>query len=117
MASETLTSKAYRHLYGEIVDGRIAAGAVISESAIAKSLGISRTPVGEAVRLLARDGLVDQVPRFGTVVRHVQRTELDEHYEMREALESYAAQLAARRATTADRECKKTSVKNRHRPL
>ena len=99
---DSLSAKAYRHLHGEIMDGRIAVGDVISESAVAKQLGISRTPVGEAVRLLAREGLVHQVPRYGTVVRRIDRADLEEHYELREALESYAALQAARRASPTD---------------
>ena len=100
--SDNLSAKAYRHLHDEIMSGRIRVGDVISELTVAKTLGISRTPVGEAVRLLAREGIVHQVPRFGTVVRHIDRTDIEEHYELREALESYAASQAARRATPTD---------------
>jgi DNA-binding GntR family transcriptional regulator len=102
VSNESLSLRAYRHLHNEIINGRLPVGAVISESTVAKSLGISRTPVGEAVRLLVREGLVRQVPRYGTVVRHLERTDLEEHYELREALESYAAGQAAARATPAD---------------
>lgn len=102
MADESLRAKAYRHLHDEIVSGRIAGGTVLSEAAVAKTLGISRTPVGEAVRELVREGLLQQVPRYGTVVRQLDRSELVEHYELREALESYAAAQAARRAGPQD---------------
>lgn len=78
--------------------GRLPVGAVISEAVLAKSLGISRTPVGEAIRQLAREGLVHQVPRYGTIVKPINRRELIELYEMREALESYAAGRAAERS-------------------
>lgn len=101
-SGDSLSAKAYRHLHNEIMSGRIGVGDVISELAIAKSLGISRTPVGEAVRLLAREGLVHQVPRYGTVVRRLERADLEEHYELREALESYATAQAARRASPTD---------------
>ena len=100
--ADSLSAKAYRHLHDEIMNGRISVGDVISESAVAKQLGISRTPVGEAVRLLAQEGLVHQVPRYGTVVRRIDRGDLEEHYELREALESYAALHAARRASPTD---------------
>ena len=101
-SGDNLSAKAYRHLHDEIMSGRIGVGDVISELAIAKSLGISRTPVGEAVRLLAREGIVHQVPRYGTVVRNIDRADIEEHYELREALESYAASQAARRASPTD---------------
>ena len=101
-SSDNLSAKAYRHLHDEIMSGRIGVGDVISELTVAKTLGISRTPVGEAVRLLAREGIVQQVPRYGTVVRRIDRADIEEHYELREALESYAASQAARRASPTD---------------
>ncbi len=78
--------------------GELPAGAVVSEAAFAKSLGISRTPVGEAIRQLAREGFVRQVPRYGTIVKPIDRQELIDLYEMREALESFAASRAAQRS-------------------
>ncbi len=93
----TLSKTAYQHVHGLIADGSFAPGDVISESAIAKELGFSRTPIGEALRRLADDGLVKQVPRFGTIVREIPLKELIEHFEVREALESYAAGKAAER--------------------
>lgn len=98
----TLSQKAYAHIHDRIVSGCLEPGAVVSESLLAKDLGMSRTPVGEAVRQLAREGLVEQVPRFGTIVRAVDRRELVELYEMREALESYAAGKAAERISASD---------------
>ena len=102
MVNQNLSTKAYEYLHGQIVTGRLKGGMVLSEATVAQSLGISRTPVGEAVRQLVREGLLEQVPRYGTVVREIDRTELTEHYELREALESYAAGQAARRATAED---------------
>jgi DNA-binding GntR family transcriptional regulator len=95
MSSMSLAQKAYEHLQEGVLSGRLRSGAVISEAALAKELGISRTPVGEAIRQLVREGLVEQVPRYGTIVRSIDRGELTDLYEMREALESYAAAKAA----------------------
>jgi DNA-binding GntR family transcriptional regulator len=100
-ASGTLVQKAYEHIQESILAGRLPVGSVISEAVLAKSLGISRTPVGEAIRQLAREGLVHQVPRYGTIVKPIDRREMIELYEMREALESYAAGKAAERADDA----------------
>ena len=61
---------------------------------------MSRTPVGEAIRQLAIEGLVHQVPRYGTIVRAIEPRDIEELYEMREALESFAAAKAARRITS-----------------
>jgi DNA-binding GntR family transcriptional regulator len=97
----SLFERAYEHIQESIVTGELPAGAVVSEAVFAKVLGISRTPVGEAIRQLAREGFVRQVPRYGTIVKPIDRQELIELYEMREALESYAAQRAAERGDAA----------------
>src|SRR6187431_3293853 len=99
MSSMSLAQKAYEHLQESVLSGRLRSGTVISEAGLAKELGISRTPVGEAIRQLVREGLVEQVPRYGTIVRSIDRQELIDLYEMREALESFAAAKAATRIT------------------
>jgi len=91
-----LAQQAYIHIQQAIVDGTLQAGSVVSEASLARELGISRTPVGKAVRLLAAEGLLEQIPRFGTIVRGIDRRDMLELYELREALESYAAARAAR---------------------
>ena len=96
MASDTpLTHRAYQHIQSEILAGKLSAGTQISETRIAEQLGISRTPVGEAIRTLAAEGWVEQQPRRGTVVRSFSRREIIELYELREALETFAARKAA----------------------
>lgn len=99
MATSSLTERAYLHLHEGIVSGKLPPGSVVSESKLAKELGVSRTPVGEAIRQLANEGLVHQVPRYGTVVRSIEPRDIEELYEMREALEGFAAAKAARRIT------------------
>src|SRR5215213_8750423 len=96
----SLAQKAYDHLQEGVLSGRLRSGTVISEAGLARELGISRTPVGEAIRQLVREGLVEQVPRYGTIVRSIDRRELIDLYEMREALESYAAAKAAQTIST-----------------
>ncbi len=95
MSSVSLAQKAYEHLQEGVLSGRLRSGTVISEAGLARELGISRTPVGEAIRQLVREGLVEQVPRYGTIVKSIDRQELIDLYEMREALESFAAAKAA----------------------
>ncbi len=90
-----LTQRAYQHIQSEILAGRFSAGTLISETQIADQLGISRTPVGEAIRALAAEGWVEQQPRRGTVVRSFSRREIIELYELREALETFAAAKVA----------------------
>jgi DNA-binding GntR family transcriptional regulator len=85
-----------------IIEGRIAPGERLKEEELARELGISRTPVREALLVLQAEGLVDAAPNRGATVRSHSADDLDELYEMRALLEGYAARRAARRATAAD---------------
>ncbi len=97
-----LRQRAYRFIQDRIVSGQLAAGSLVSEQSLAREIGISRTPVREALRQLELEGLVEQVPRFGTIVRRADRREIVECYELREALESYAVAQAAQRITRGE---------------
>ena len=66
-------------------------------------LGLGRTPVREALRLLAREGLIEAYPRRGMIVSAVDAGDLTALSEVRAALEPLAARLAAERATAAER--------------
>lgn len=90
---------AYRHLLGEIRSGALPPGARLRETDLAVRLGISRTPVREAIRQLEADGLVVHQPRQGATVRRLDYAEVIELYEMRAVLEGTAARLAARAAS------------------
>jgi DNA-binding GntR family transcriptional regulator len=90
---------AYRHLLNEIRDGTLPPGARLRETELAERLGISRTPVREAIRQLEADGLVVHLPRQGATVRSLDYAEVIELYEMRAVLEGTAARLAARAAS------------------
>ncbi len=100
--SSSHIQKAVDHIRERILRGDLQPGFVLSESALARDLGVSRTPVGEALRELAAIGLVEQVPRYGTVVRRIDRGEIVELYELREALEPYAVALAVKRIASED---------------
>jgi DNA-binding GntR family transcriptional regulator len=88
--------RAYRTLRSEILDGALEPGTVLQEVDQSIRLGVSRTPVREALRRLAADGLVEANGR-GTVVTGVERDDIVSLYELREALEGKAAALAAQR--------------------
>jgi len=102
MTRVSLCQRAYRHLQQRILSGDLPAGAVVSELSLAKEIGIGRTPVREAIRQLQLEGLVEQVPRYGTIVCKPGRQDLIELYQVREALEPYAVGLAAERISGAD---------------
>src|SRR4051794_19877249 len=93
----SIQEKAYRYLRGKILSGEFAPGAVLSEASIAREMGNSRGPLREAVRRLTAEGLLRQSPAGGSVVVDFSRREVAELYELREALEVYAAGKAAER--------------------
>lgn len=91
--------RVYQYVRKGILDNRLALGSSISEVAMSKELGVSRTPVREAIRHLQAEGLVEQIPRYGTFVRMPSLREIGEHYELRLILERHSAGKAARRIT------------------
>lgn len=93
---------AYRRLLEEIRNGTLAPGARLRETELAERLGISRTPVREAIRQLETDGLVMHLPRQGATIRSLDHAEVVELYEMRAVLEGTAARLAARAASDVE---------------
>ena len=84
-----------------ILGGEYAPGQRLSEVELSASLGISRSPLREALRLLANEGLVKLVSGRGVSVADFSETEVRELVEIREALDVLAVRLAAERATTA----------------
>ena len=90
---------AYRRLLEEIRNGALLPGARLREIELAERMGISRTPVREAIRQLESDGLVAHLPRQGATIRSLDHAEVVELYEMRAVLEGTAARLAARAAS------------------
>jgi DNA-binding GntR family transcriptional regulator len=102
MPRSTLRQQAYLHLRDSLLSGQLRAGTQLSEPDLAKQLGMSRTPVREALLQMENEGLLDYAPRFGAMVRVPDRGELGEMYAVREALESYAAAEAAQKIGPPD---------------
>src|SRR5207253_6186016 len=80
-----------------IVDGRLEPGRRLKEEELARELGISRTPVREALLVLQSEGLVAAEPNRGATVRSHDAEDLDDLYQLRALLEGYAARRAATR--------------------
>ncbi|MEO8907064.1 MAG: GntR family transcriptional regulator, partial [Microbacteriaceae bacterium] len=93
------SDKAYEALREDILRWRLAPGTVLGESEQSARLGISRTPFREAVTRLAAEGLVDTAHGRAGVVTDLSPGNLVELFELREALETQASRLAARRRT------------------
>lgn len=91
------TDTVYAAVRKMILSGEAAAGSHLGEAELAESLGISRTPVREALQRLGADGLVDVAPHRGARVASWTREDLEEIFELRSLLEPHAAARAARR--------------------
>ena len=85
---------AHQHILGKISSGELAAGAALSELALAAQLGLSRTPVREAIGQLVAEGILQKTSR-GAVVIEPTKQDIVEVYELREALETYAVTMLA----------------------
>ncbi|MBO2456030.1 GntR family transcriptional regulator [Actinomadura violacea] len=92
------TDAAYDAVRRMILSGEAAAGARLGEAELAETLGLSRTPVREALQRLGADGLVEVLPHRGARVVRWTRRDLEEIFELRSLLEPYAAARAARTA-------------------
>jgi DNA-binding GntR family transcriptional regulator len=86
----SVRERAYRHIKGLISNGTLEAGHPISELLLAKELGSSRTPIREALKQLDAEGLLEQNQNGGMVVAQLERGDIIELYELREALEVYS---------------------------
>ncbi|MGB7317673.1 MAG: GntR family transcriptional regulator [Planktotalea sp.] len=93
---------AYLKLHSAILAGQFQPGDRLREIEVAERLGLSRTPVREALRKLESDGIVEHRPRIGAVIRRLTQPEVVELYEMRLVLERTAAQMAAKHASSAE---------------
>jgi DNA-binding GntR family transcriptional regulator len=94
-------ARAYDRLRNEILDGTLAPGTVLYEVEQARRLGVSRTPIREALGRLLAEGLVTSTAARGLVVTALDVEDISKLFEVRAALEASAAQLAARQRDPA----------------
>jgi DNA-binding GntR family transcriptional regulator len=92
---KSLGEHVFESLKHSIVRGKISPGEWLVESHIAETLGISRTPVREAIHKLEREGLIERQARGGFTVLGFKRDDIEETFGIRSVLEGYAARLAA----------------------
>ncbi len=93
----TIAQQAYQFLRREIIDARLLPRAPLSEQELSQQLGVSRTPVREALIKLADEGLVDIYPQFGSFVAPIKLVEVFNSQFVREALECAALERAIER--------------------
>lgn len=99
---QTLNQRVYENIKASILAGRLTEGTKLSEQQMAASLGVSATPVREAFRMLATEGLVRIEPWKGAVVQGFTEADTLEAVQCREALECQAMRLIFDQLTEED---------------
>jgi len=102
IARSSLPEAAAERLRTLIIEGELAPGARLNERELSERLGVSRTPLREAFRMLAADGLLVQLPNRGAQVVSLSREDARHAFEVMASLEGLAGELAAARVTDAD---------------
>jgi DNA-binding GntR family transcriptional regulator len=99
---ETLHEKVVAKLRDLIVEGELAAGSRIAERELCERLGVSRTPLREALKVLASEGLVELLPNRGARVVEPTEADIENMFQVMGALEALSGALACRRITEAE---------------
>lgn len=100
--TKSLKEKAYDILKELILTGRLEQGELHNEKRLAEVLGVSRTPVREALLELSREGMVSFVPSKGVKVRKITAKQVREVFEIRRIIEGHIVQVISGRLTPAD---------------
>ena len=90
------------HIRRFIVEGVLEPGKKLNERELCETLGISRTPLREALKVLAAEGLIDIEPNRGASVSKMSEAELRETFELMSGLEAFSGELACERITAAE---------------
>jgi len=98
----SLRDAAYQQIRSRLMSGTLSPGTRLSHRALAKEIGVSFIPVREALSQLASEGLVEHRPQVGTFVTELNREELAEIFDLREALECHAVGTVAERRSDSD---------------
>lgn len=103
-STRSLSDKAYRNIKEEILTGLLRPGEIVAANQLADVYRMSRTPIHEALKLLASEGLVQVIPRVGYAISSVTVSDVQEIFQLRLTLESLALELALNRVTETDLE-------------
>jgi DNA-binding GntR family transcriptional regulator len=96
IVDKNIDQQIYKIIAEQIISGAMEPGTRITEKEITSLLGVSRTPVREAMKALSKDGLIELVPHKCALVRKLSRIDFVEIFEVRAVLEGLAARLAAK---------------------
>ena len=97
-----LSQKVYRIIKRDIIQGKLESKTRLFEESIAEQMGISRTPVREALRLLSAEGFVTLIPNIGIIINQVSHQDLFDIFSIRLQLDPFAASLSAQKITEED---------------
>ena len=100
--SQSSGESAYVALMAALREGVYSPGDRLREEEVGERLGLSRTPVREALRRLEAHGIVEHRPRLGAVIKTLEHSQMVELYEMRIVLERTAAEMAAKHGMQAE---------------
>lgn len=96
------TEHAYHIIRNDILTGKLAEGERLTETRLSTDLGLSRTPIREAIGRLVLEGFIDRQKGYTTRVAHFPQDEAEQVYEIRRLVECYSVERAARLATDED---------------
>ncbi len=97
----SVADRVYEYLKNQIILSRLGPGARLIEQSVGEALGVSRTPVREAFRLLEQEGLVERLTQGGVKVTSISQETVKDIFGVRVVLEAYAMELACERRTAA----------------
>lgn len=100
----TLAHRVYEIIKDRILSAELPPGTRLKDNELARTFGVSNTPVREAIRELEKDGLIETIPYRGRFVKKMSIEETSEVYDVRMALEALAARLAVKRITESQLE-------------
>lgn len=98
----TLAEEAYARINQMLLEGEIPPNGLVREADLVRRLGLTRTPIREALVRLQAEGVLQAIPSGGYLVVEIDVDDLREVYDVRAVLESHAARLAAQRRTRTD---------------
>ena len=102
VARASLHEQAAYRLREMLVEGRIPPGAKLNERELSKALTVSRTPLREAIKMLAAEGLVELLPNRGAIAVELTEEDVLNTFEVMAGLEAQSGELAAQRITDAE---------------
>ncbi|NGM82479.1 GntR family transcriptional regulator [Paenibacillus sp. 7124] len=99
LVKETTTMAVYKRLFDYVMSGQFEPGIWIRERQLKEMLGVSSTPIREALRMLVQEQVLELVPHHGVRIKEYSTKEIQDYYELRAELEGLAAELAAERGS------------------